>query len=133
MGAEGVGVGLLPFEGERVWGAQVSSTAQPRPIDGSTAPTAALSPLLLPRHSLQEADLLLFVLGAVPQLLPTRLTVEWVAFVWERGILLWQAIRDISKRVSLALSVREAWHLALGTPVWTHASCGQTRDRFSTV
>lgn len=112
--AERVGVGL-GVAAEGVGGAQVSRAPRPAPVTG-------LAGLLLPRHAFQQADLLLFLppLRPVPWLLPP-LTLEWVAVAWERGILLWQGVTDISERVTVCFAVLVSWHLALGTPV--RATC----------
>lgn len=95
---------------EGIGRAQVSRAAR-------TPPVVGLASLLLPSHTFQQADLLLLLLflPSVPQL--ALLPLERVAVAWEGGVLLRQAVADMSKRITVPLAVLVAWHLALGAPV----------------
>lgn len=122
VGAERVCV-CWQLSAERVGGAKVACATQ-------AAPVAGLAPFFFPRHTFQQPDLLLFLLplGLVPQL--PVLPLKWVAVAWERGILLWQGVTDISERVTVGLVALVAWHLTLGAPVrttWTRWKSNQMR------
>lgn len=95
---------------KRVGGPQISRTAWPALVAGFAA-------FLLSCHTFQKAEFLLFFfpLWPVPQL--PILPLKWVVVAWERGILLWQGVTDISERVTVCLAILVPWHLALGTPV----------------